>query len=290
MTQRLPTILRLLVALLWSSAADANPRFRRGPPPGGFGRRPMRMAPPAYPAPCTGNNGSCGFVDDLDSLTSTESSCTTVETGSASDDTVTEPAPTTQQSTGSASETPASTPAAPSVSKTKDVPYFYQYNNALSPGASCQNTSLAMLLKYYGVNITPDQITSRFGKSKAQTPEGAASVFNTLASEAGIPQRVTAQRSKGMSQLNAQLQEGTPTVVYGWFTGSGHVVLATGYNGSSYTVNDPAGKWNGSWKGGYSGGSTSGDGVTYSERSFYSAVATSDGSNYLAPWWLEVSP
>jgi hypothetical protein len=48
------------------------------------------------------------------------------------------------------------------------VPYFYQYSNSINPGGSCQNTSIAMLLKYYGAaNLTPDGISSQYGTSQA---------------------------------------------------------------------------------------------------------------------------
>jgi hypothetical protein len=280
MTQRIFVILALLLTLAWSAEAEAQWRPRRPPPPGGFGRRPHPMGPPparwGSPPTCTGQGGSCGLVDDLRAVSETDA-------GSASDGSGTEPAP---QASGSAS----AEPAAPVPTSTAAVPYFYQYANRLHPGASCQNSSVAMLLNHYGVSITPDRITGRFGKDKAQSPAGLVEVFNTLAAEAGIPQRLRAQTKRGMSDLNRQLQSGTPTIVHGYFTGSGHVVLATGYDGSGYTVNDPAGRWSGSWKGGYGGSqsATAGQGVRYSERSFYQAVGTSDGSNYLAPWWYEV--
>ncbi len=92
-----------------------------------------------------------------------------------------------------------------------------------------------------------------------------------------------------MSDVNQQLQSGTPTIVHGYFT-AGHVVLATGYDGSSYTVNDPAGRWNQTFEGGYTGSqsSTSGQGVTYGAGAFESAIATSNGSAHLPVWWHEV--
>ncbi len=270
-----------LLLLAWSTAADAVPRHRRGRP--GF-RRPG--PPPRHfrPPTCTGQAGSCGFIDDLRSVTET---APPPPTQTATPDTA--PPPTTENTTVEDSGTEDNHPT-PTTQSSGDVPYFYQYANKLNKGSSCQNTSLAMLLKYYGVDITPDDITARFGKDKAQSPEGLASVFNTLAAEAGIPQRLESHRDGSMADLNAQLQAGTPTIVHGYFTGSGHVVLATGYDGSSYTVNDPAGKWSGSFKGGYSGAqsATSGDGVIYSSSSFYSAVGTSNGSSHLPLWWHEV--
>ncbi len=228
---------------------------------------------------CTGQAGSCGFIDDLRSVTEAEPSV------QASPTQVQQPEPEPQ---AQPQPQPQAQPRA--TGSATNVPYFYQYANKLYKSSSCQNTSVAMLLKHYGVDITPDQITSRFGKDKAQSPEGLASVFNTLASEAGIPQRLRSHRDGTMSDMDRQLQAGTPTIVHGYFTSYGHVVLATGYDGSNYTVNDPAGRWSGSFKGGYSSAqsATSGQGVRYSRSSFYSAVGTSDGSSSMALWWHEV--
>jgi hypothetical protein len=268
----------LLLLLAWSPVAEAQWRPRPGPPPGRFRRGPPPGAP-AYPRPCVGPGGSCGLVDDLRAVGETE----TTDAGDAVITTPSEPTTSSGSSGAGGTQLPAQTPAS--------VPYFYQYANLLHKGSSCQNTSLAMLLGYYGVKVTPDQITSRFGKDKAQSPEGLAQVFNTLAAEAGIPQRLRAHRDGSMGDLNRQLQAGTPTIVHGYFTGYGHVVLATGYDGSSYTVNDPAGRWSGVFKGGYGGAQspTAGRGVQYSKSSFTSAVGTSDGSSTLPVWWHEVT-
>lgn len=286
MSHRVLGILVTVIMLCLSSSAEARPRFRPGPRGPGFHRGPP---PPGVwkPPTCTGEAGSCGFIGDLDAAIRTQESAATPTT---------EPSTTGSDTSGATEtrggeETTEAEPATKELSSPpSEAPYFYQYANRLHPGSSCQNTSVAMLLGYYGVDITPDRITSRFGKSKAQAPEGLAEVFNTLASEAGIPQRLRAHRDRGMEDLNAQLAAGVPTIVHGYFTSYGHVVLATGYDNNNYTVNDPAGHWNGSFQGGYGGSqsSTSGDGVQYSASSFYSAVSTSNGSSYLAPWWHEV--
>ena len=289
--------LALLVALAWSPIAEAQPRPRPlppgsewSPPPGrpgpGFGGpRGPRPFPRRFPPPCPIDEGSNGLVTDLESLPGV---------GTSEPEPTPAPPPTETTAQPAMPEPGTSTPefrttTAPATG-TAAVPYFYQYANRLNPGSSCQNTSLAMLLGHYGVKVSPDQITARFGKDLAQSPAGLAQVFNTYAEEAGIPERLRAHTDGSMADVNRQLQAGTPTIVHGYFTSSGHVVLATGYNGSSYTVNDPAGRWNGSFMGGYSGaqGSSSGKGVTYSAGSFRSAIATSNGSAPLSVWWHEV--
>ena len=172
----------------------------------------------------------------------------------------------------------------------EDFPYYYQYNNALHGGSSCQNTSLAMVLQHYGVKVSPDDITSRYGKDLAQSPAGLARVFNAYASEAGIPQRMTAHQDGTMDDVDALLAEGKPVIVHGYFT-AGHVVVTLGKTDDGYVVNDPAGRWNERWKGGYGGGTaTNGNNAVYDSGAFESAIATSDGRTYLPIWYHEITP
>ena len=45
-----------------------------------------------------------------------------------------------------------------------DVPYFHQHSNRINPSGSCQNTCVAIVLKYYGADdITPDMISAKWG-------------------------------------------------------------------------------------------------------------------------------
>ncbi len=167
------------------------------------------------------------------------------------------------------------------------VPYFNQYDNGINPGGSCQNTSIAMALGLYGVNVQPDTISRRYGTSFAQSPEGVASVFNTYASEAGISQRIQHHRDGSFEGMKALLDQGKPVIVHGYFTGYGHVVVVTGYDESGYYVNDPAGVWSERWKGGYQG-SYNGRGVHYGKAAFEQAVGTLNGSTYAPLWYGEV--
>lgn len=169
-----------------------------------------------------------------------------------------------------AEEAPAasSDPAKPDTSVS--TPYFNQYDNSISPGSSCQNTSIAMVLAKYGWNGRPDDVTGRFGKDLAQSPAGLQQVFNSMASSSGLGVRLKAHTNGSMDQINSLLAQGKPVIVNGWFTSSGHVVTITGFDGKNYIVNDPAGKWNQQFKGGYSGGS--GQGVKYSKEALQDAI------------------
>ena len=168
-----------------------------------------------------------------------------------------------------------------------DVPYFYQYSNYYYPGQSCQNTSIAMVLAHVGWSGHPDDITEVWGKDYAQTPQGLANVFNETAYASGISERLTPVTNGTLSELRAELDAGRPTIVHGYFTAYGHVLVVTGYDESGYYVNDPAGKWSQYFQGGYPYGwsTTVGDGIYYNKASFEAAIATWDGYTP-APVWM----
>ena len=180
----------------------------------------------------------------------------------------------------------SSQPVAPSreVTPRSTVPYFYQFANQLSPAATCQNTSLAMVLSYLGWNGRPDDITREFGRRLAQSPAGLAGLFNQLARRNGIGGRLEPYTSGSIDQLHQALRNG-PVIVHGYFTRAGHVVVALGYDGNGYRVHDPAGRWNEQFRGGYGGGSSAGRDVYYSKAAFERAIATSDGYSYLPAWF-----
>ena len=141
-----------------------------------------------------------------------------------------------------------------------------------------------MVLSYLGWNGRPDDITREFGRRIAQSPAGLAGLFNQLATRSGISGRLEPYTSGSIEQLHRALRNG-PAIVHGYFTRSGHVVVALSYDGRGYRVHDPAGRWNGQFRGGYSGGSSSGRDVYYAKEDFERAIATSDGYSYLPAWF-----
>ncbi|MBC7694160.1 MAG: C39 family peptidase [Burkholderiales bacterium] len=155
------------------------------------------------------------------------------------------------------------------------VPYFYQYNNSINPGGSCQNTSIAMVIKFYGGTAeTPDAISGVFGTSQAQTPSGLKQVFDSEAAYFGLTVRDIPHTSGTFAGIHALLAAGKPVIVHGYFTSYGHVMVITGYNGTTYTCNDPAGQWSQVYQyGGYSQtNSTEGHSITYSKSNFENAI------------------
>ncbi len=188
--------------------------------------------------------------------------------------------------TASGSVTIAITAATPD--NPLDVPYFCQYENTLDPASSCQNTSVAMVLKYYGWNGTPDTITAEWGKDYAQSPSGLAEVFNDYASKAALGVSLTPHTDGSFAGLKALLDAGKPVIVHGYFTQYGHVVVTVGYDATGYFVNDPAGQWSEVYQGGYSkycDYGYSGKAVHYGKTAFEQAIGP-DGTI----WYHEITP
>jgi uncharacterized protein YvpB len=171
-----------------------------------------------------------------------------------------------------------------------EVPYFYQYSNTQFPSSSCQNTSLAMVLRHYGWSGYPDDITSLWGKNHAQSPQGLAEVFNYTAEQSGIPKRITPITNGTISDLKAELDSGIPSIVHGYFTEYGHVVVVLGYDETGYWVNDPAGEWSETFQGGYPYGWNSivGSAIYYDKISFEKAIATWDGYTPAQLWFHKI--
>jgi hypothetical protein len=162
---------------------------------------------------------------------------------------------------------------------TSPPPYFYQYANTLSPGSSCQNTSIAMVLASLGWRGVPDDITRRHGKTRAQSTAGLAAVFGEEAARAGLGARLQPTERGTLAELRALLRAGRPVIVHGYFTDFGHVMVAWGFDGTSYTVNDPAGTWSQRFGGGYRNGwePTAGRGIRYPKDAFELAIGSFDG-------------
>ena len=158
-----------------------------------------------------------------------------------------------------------------------DVPYWKQTENAYDPYGTCSVTSLAMVTDYFGITDpddigyrTPDYIYERFG-GVLQSVAALKNGFNTLAQEAGSPLRNVGKENGTIAELRALASQGKPTIVHGWFTQPGHIMVVTGFDGEYYTVNDPYGRWNLQKWGSYDS-SVSGEGQRYPKDAFEYAI------------------
>mgnify|MGYP001388320586 CR=1 FL=1 len=167
--------------------------------------------------------------------------------------------------------------------KIKEIPYYNQYDNENFGWATCQNTSIAMVLSYFEEKIHPDEIYYEWGKDLAQSPNGLNQVYSYYSKKSKINTNTNATPA----DLQKALMKGDIAIVHGFFTSYGHVIVVKGYDGNKYYVNDPAGKWSECFKCGYS---SSINGVaSYDKVEFEKAVFTSDGTSYLPGWIHTIS-
>ncbi|UTA48375.1 C39 family peptidase [Simiduia sp. 21SJ11W-1] len=165
------------------------------------------------------------------------------------------------------------------------VPYYSQLENRHEPAATCSLTSMAMVLDYLNIAVpgngrTADRIYERYGK--LQTVPAFANGFNTLAKEAGSLWRDNATLQGTLTELRARAAQGLPSVVHGWFTKAGHIVVVIGFDGTHYTVHDPYGAWNLEKWGNYDT-AKSGNAIRYPKAAFEYAINDNGQGNDL---WL----
>jgi uncharacterized protein YvpB len=134
------------------------------------------------------------------------------------------------------------------------VPYKMQLDNKFKPYSTCNVTSLAMCLEYYGVGLVNTfngvvrknknlqledelyQYMSDKGLNK-HYPEHLAQV----ARDYGIKDDFTVHGT--FDRCKQHLSKGNPCIIHGYFTQPGHIIVLVGYDGTRFIVHDPYGEW-----------------------------------------------
>jgi uncharacterized protein YvpB len=125
------------------------------------------------------------------------------------------------------------------------VPYFSQRDNFYRPTGTCNVTSVAMCLYYYGV------------RPKRQSQQLEDELFEEVTkrgwsrhSHDHLRQLFNAYGMKGNFKMNATWEEvkrhmanGDPVIYSGKFTKFGHIIVLRGYNDRGCWVNDPWGEY-----------------------------------------------
>lgn len=146
------------------------------------------------------------------------------------------------------------------------VPFLSQRDNKVRPNQTCNVTCCSMVIEFFypGTSMKYDQqledvltefITKKYGADgiyyhdilvKALSEWGVKSIFNTKTS---------------FNDMRTSLDNGNPVIYSGKFTGSGHIIVITGYDPVKkvWIVNDPWGEF---FYSGYK--PTSGKGLEYS--------------------------
>ena len=146
------------------------------------------------------------------------------------------------------------------------VPYFSQRDYGGSQAWSiCGCTSVAMVLAYYGLDVTPDTVLRGYGKASCQSPVGCEAVFEANKLKANSTYNGT------WKQIRDQLDQDRPVVIHGRFTASGHIIVVIGYDENGYYCNDPAGKWEQVTGDSYLDNPKNGAGVYYREEAMWKA-------------------
>lgn len=133
------------------------------------------------------------------------------------------------------------------------LPYRTQLDNQLNPLGSCQVTSLAMCLTYWGIAgyaLMPqleDELTKLAAANGLDPKEPAG--LQALAREYDrVDDDLT--YSGSVADIRRAIDAGYPCIVHGYFTRSGHVIVIRGYDDTGFYVNDPYGE--AFWEGGKS--------------------------------------
>lgn len=126
-----------------------------------------------------------------------------------------------------------------------NVPYFTQRDNPRSPNSTCNVTSIAMALYYFGVrsrqggqleNELLQWVMNKYGSDR-QTDNA---ILSELIKAYGFPKSSFSTRRK-WAEVKSELMNRRPVVLGGDFTASGHIVCLIGFTPQGYVVNDPWG-------------------------------------------------
>ena len=142
------------------------------------------------------------------------------------------------------------------------VPFFTQLDNVNNPHGSCNVTSVAMCMAYFGhpgINGSGVQLEDELyqfmldrGLSR-HSPTDLAHLLQLYGYQDDF------QADAKWEEVKSWLEQGKPCIVHGWFTASGHIVTIIGYCDQGWIIHDPYGKWSPSGYDTY----TSGAGLVY---------------------------
>lgn len=163
------------------------------------------------------------------------------------------------------------------------VPYFSQRDNKFEPFGTCNVTSVAMVLHYFGIrgDGSHQQLEDQlFAKCQRHGWDYHAPYdLQKLITSYGFKDKFNPTSRWQDARLH--IDAGLPLIAHGYFTRSGHIVTIVGYDDAAYggagawVVNDPFGEW---FEWGYN--NTSGKWLRYSYR-MMREVCGDDGDLWL---------
>lgn len=127
------------------------------------------------------------------------------------------------------------------------VPWYSQRDNKYHPGATCNVTSVAMILAYFGVrpksNVQlEDQLYLEVTENgRNYSDKNSHKELDELIKSYGLKNKFSTETS--WQAVKQHLANGNPVIISGKFTGSGHIIVLRGYDETGFWVNDPWGEW-----------------------------------------------
>jgi len=126
----------------------------------------------------------------------------------------------------------------------KNFPWFSQLDNKRNPYGSCNVTSVAMCLYYFGIRGNKDgQLEDQAYKRMADKgwDHGDPYRMRDLVESYGCEDRFV--QNGTLQQIRDAIDKGLPCIVHGFFTRVGHIVAIKGYDDRGFIVNDPYGEY-----------------------------------------------
>jgi len=125
-----------------------------------------------------------------------------------------------------------------------NVPYFSQRDNPRYAWATCNVTSIAMAMYYFGVRSKgsgqlEDELLQWCLNKYGEGSQTDHSVLSQLIQTYGF--RTSFSTTRKWLDVKEELISRRPVILGGDFTASGHIVCLIGFNNQGYLVNDPWG-------------------------------------------------
>jgi len=125
-----------------------------------------------------------------------------------------------------------------------NVPYFSQRDNPRFDWSTCNVTSIAMVLYYYGIRSKSggqleDELLQWCFDYAGQGSQTDHNVLSALIQAYGF--KTSFSTTRNWADVRSELLNRRPVVLAGDFTASGHILTLIGYNSQGYIVQDPWG-------------------------------------------------
>jgi hypothetical protein len=124
------------------------------------------------------------------------------------------------------------------------VPWFSQRKNEFAPMGTCNLTSVAMCLYFYGKRhrgslSLDDELYQRCEKTgwDRHSHDDLVKVFESYGIKDSFKTDAT------WDEIKLHLANGNPVINSGLYTRSGHIIVFRGYDATGFLVNDPYGEW-----------------------------------------------